>query len=307
MTMTDNVFGSLDLTHLVSVAEPTLLPQFTGSWATVELQPDTFVPQRFTVGVAVQSVGERMHFKLLDDVKKFECVYQGRFSQRAARELLAYAEEALRRAVHSRTSISEVIFDTHCLTFGPVQFTSGADQEATVERLFSEVVVMSATERTKSAEFESLDTPSVRQLVNTELKRIARMDFEKIVTAENQGILLDYEGQKHFLDLNLLTPKGCGSVTSAVYKTAQSVEMNLLKTSRDLTTYSRIRDLDSIGLFLLTPEEGALEPKEFKKIEAVIHEHEWKLERDGFRVVSLDSPSGLAQEIYDWAKPALSR
>ena len=55
------------------------------------------------------------------------------------------------------------------------------------------------------------------------------MDFEKIVTAESQGILLDYEGQKHFLDLNLLTPKGCGSVTSAVYKTAQSVEMNLLK------------------------------------------------------------------------------
>ena len=151
--------------------------------------------------------GERMHFKLLDDVKKFECVYQGRFSQRAARELLAYAEEALRRAVHSRTSISEVVFDTHCLAFGPVQFTSGADQEATVERLFSEVVVMSATERAKSAEFESLDTPSVRQLVNTELKRIARMDFEKIVTAESQGILLDYEGQKHFLDLNLLTLK----------------------------------------------------------------------------------------------------
>ena len=33
------------------------------------------------------------------------------------------------------------------------------------------------------------------------------MDFEKIVTAESQGILLDYEGQKHFLDLNLLTLK----------------------------------------------------------------------------------------------------
>ena len=132
------------------------------------------------------------------------------------------------------------------------------------------------------------------------------MDFEKIVTAESQGILLDYEGQKHFLDLNLLTPKGCGSVTSAVYKTAQSVEMNLLKRveiSRPILEF----EIWIRSVFLLTPEEGALEPKEFKKIEAVIHEHEWKLERDGFRVVSLDSPSGLAQEIYDWAKPALSR
>jgi hypothetical protein len=64
--------------------------------------------------------------------------------------------------------------------------------------------------------------------------------------------------------------------------------------------------MDDIGLFLLLPEVGALEAKEFKRITEVIEEHEWKLERDGFRVVSLASPSMLASEIYDWARPTMA-
>jgi hypothetical protein len=82
--------------------------------------------------------------------------------------------------------------------------------------------------------------------------------------------------------------------------------MNLLKAGLDLSTYSRIRKFDSIGLFLLLPVETAIEPKEYKRIGEVIEEHEWKLERDGFRVASLADPSALAKEIYGWAKTALA-
>jgi len=132
------------------------------------------------------------------------------------------------------------------------------------------------------------------------------MDFEKFVVAEKQGLLLDDpDGHKHWLDLNLLTTKSCGSVTSAAYKSAQTVEMNLLKASLDLTTYRRIRDFDSIGLFLLLPNADNIDPKEYKRIEEVIDQHEWKLERDGFRVTSMPETTLLAQEIYDWAKPNL--
>jgi hypothetical protein len=58
--------------------------------------------------------------------------------------------------------------------------------------------------------------------------------------------------------------------------------MNLLKASLDLTTYRRIRDFDSIGLFLLLPDANTIEPKEYKRIEEVIDQYEWKLERDGY-------------------------
>lgn len=299
-------FGNPDSDHLSRLAAATPRPAFCGAWTTVELQPDVFVPQRFTVGVVVQTAGDRLHFKLLDDFKKFECLYHDQFPQKSARELLAYAEAALRQAVKGKTAIPEITFDTHCLALAAPSFTSGDDRETTVERLFNEVVVMGPSAKRRGSDFESIDTPHARALVNAELKKIAATDFEKIVTHDNQGILLDFEGVKHFLDLNLLTAKACGSVTSAVYKTAQSVEINLLKSSRDLTTYSRVRKMDDIGLFLLLPDSNSMEPKEFKRIEEVINEHEWKLERDGFRVTSLDTPAGLAADILDWAKPSLS-
>ena len=247
-----------------------------------------------------------MHFKLLADFKKFECIYRDEFPQKSIREIMAYAEETLRHGVHSKTSIPEIVFDTSCLSLSTPQYTSGEDREATVERLFHEVVVMAKMLKLKDTEFESIDTPHARQLVNNELKRIAHLDYEHIVNPNSQGILLEDQGTKHFLDLNLLTLRACGSVTSAVYKTSQSVELNLLKSSRDLTTYSRIRKFDDVGLFLLLPEVSAIEQKDYQRIEAVIDEHEWKLEKDGFHVVSLASASDLAEEIYKWAKPTFA-
>lgn len=301
-----SVFSDLgDLGHLNRIATPVPKPAFSGAWTTIDLQPDLFVPQRFTVGVAVQSPGGRLHFKLLDDIKKFDCVYGGRYSHRSLREILAYAEHTLRKAVQSCAQIPDIRFETSALSLAAPSYTSGEDQEATTERLFEEVVVMARSENTRRREFESIDTPQARKLVNQELKRIAQMDYDKIVTSGDQGVLVDFDGQRHFLDLNLLTRLGCGSVTSAVYKSYQSVEVNLLRTSRDLTTYSRVRNADDIGLFLLLPEATALEQKEYKRITEVIDEHEWKLVRDGFRVVSFDSPALLAQEIYEWAKPAI--
>ncbi|MEK6667579.1 MAG: hypothetical protein AABZ19_02020 [Pseudomonadota bacterium] len=306
MTNPTTLFGGIDTAHLRKIATSAPRPSFSGAWATVELQPDVFVPQRLTIGIVVQSPGDRIHFKLLDDFKKFECLYHDQFPQKSVRELLAYAEFALRRAVKEKTAIPEIQFETHCLTLAAPSYTSGDDREATVERLYSEVVVMAPSAKRKVNEFESIDTPTARQLVNQKLKEIATMDFEKIVPSEGQGLLLDYEGTKHFLDLNILTAGACGSVTSAAYKSAQTVEINLLKSSRDLTTYSRVKEMDNIGLFLLLPQADLMEPKEFKKIEEVIDEHEWKLERDGFRVVSHHSPSELANEIYEWAKPTFA-
>ena len=143
-------------------------------------------------------------------------------------------------------------------------------------------------------------------MVNEQLKRIAHGDFERIVVPENEPVVLDVDGVRNQFDLNLLTGKFCGSVTSAVFKTPQSVEINLLKSSRDLTTYSRMKSVDSIGLFLLLPDSARMETKEFKRIEEVIAEYEWQLSKDGFRVVSLPSAEQLAREVYDWARPSFA-
>ena len=294
-----------DFAALRQVAVATPAPDFTGAWSTIEIQPDVFVPQRFTIGVVVQSANDRLYFKLLDDLKKFDCIYQDNFPQRSVREILAHAEEALRRAVHAKTPITEINFDTSSLSLSKTHYTSGRNQEETVDRLYSEVVVLAMQAKKRVATFESIDTTQARALVNTELKRIAKMDYERIVNPSNQGILLEDAGIVRFLDVSMVTTRACGSLTSAVYKTPLTVELNLLKASRDLTTYSRIKGFADIGLFLLMPENDAIPSKDFKRIEDVIGDYEWKLERDGFRVVSHPSPAELAQDIFDWAQKSL--
>ncbi|MFL9908280.1 hypothetical protein PQR75_01865 [Paraburkholderia fungorum] len=303
-----SIFGdSENSQHLLRLAQEIPSPGFSGFWSTLELQPDVFVPQSFSVGIVVQPEGDRLHFKLLDDFKKFECIYGDRFPQRSIREVMTYAEEALRLAAQSRKSVSAISLDTDVLRLSEPKYTSGEDCEATIERLFDEVIVMAPHAKRKGREFLSIDTPRARALVNQELKRIAQMDFEKIVVpgASTTGMLVDDGGARHHLDFNLRTAHACGSVVSAVYKSHISVELNLLKSSRDLTTYARIKSLRDTGLFLLLPDEQLLGPKEYKHIVDTIDEQAWKLERDGFRVVSLSSEAQLAQEIYDWALPTI--
>lgn len=304
-----NVFSEAigSKTNLHSHAISINSPLFSGSWSAVEIQPDIFSPQKFIIGVAVQPDGNRLQFKLMDEFKKFDCVYGDRFPQSIIRELFSYAEHTLRKAVQNKTSLTQINFDTEHLALSPPLFTSGNDCEVTVERLYSEIVAMAPQPTKKVNEFESIDTPKVRNLVNQELKKIANLDFEKIVLSESNGMLYeDANNQsKHYLDFNLLTKKACGSVVSAVYKTTASIEMNLLRSTRDLTTFSRIKKLDNAGVFLLLPNKDLLQPKEYKHIDDLINEQSWKLERDGFRVVGLDSYNGLAKEIYDWALPTI--
>jgi hypothetical protein len=295
-----------DIARLTSLAVSTPSVAFEGNWATVELQPDAFVPQRFTVGVVVQSENDRLHFKLLDDFKKFDCVYRDHFPGKSAAELVAFAESVLRQAVREKRGMRDLAFGTNCLMLATPAFTSGDDRESTVERLFKDLVVMAPSPKKKGNDFPTIDTPHARSLVNEQLKRIAHGDFDRIVVPEHEPVVLDVDGVRSQFDLNLLTGRFCGSVTSAVFKTPQSVEINLLKSSRDLTTYSRMKKVDSIGLFLLLPEAARMEGKEFKRIEEVIADYEWQLSKDGFRVVSLPSAEQLAREVYDWALPSFA-
>ena len=296
----------LDYSVLLRSSKPTPKPEFIGWWSYIEFQPDIFSPQRFPIGVVVQAEGERLYFKLLDDFRKFDCVYPEGFPHNSARALMAYAYEELQSAIKSKHPIEQIRFDSRVLSLSRTAHTSGADREATVERLFSDIVAMVPSNIKKVREFESIDTAAARRMVNQHLKVIAGIDFERFVMVDQPGLLIrGDEGVRHHLDLNLLTPTSCGAVISAVYKSPQSVEMNLLKACLDLKTCREVKDLDSAGLFLLTPNPDLMAPREYRRIEEAIGDHEWKLERDGFRVVSLQEPIALAREIYEWAKPAL--
>jgi hypothetical protein len=219
--------------------------------------------------------------------------------------MLSHAEEILRQAAQARIAIEDVDFGSPNLHLSEPAHTSGEDPESIIDRIYRDVIVLEPGLPTRVRQFDSLDTPSVRDLVNQALKSIAGSDFERIVLDAKQGVLIPDGKRTHYLDVNLKTAKACGSVISAVYKTTSIVEMNLLRANLDLTTFSKLQRIDDKGVFLMLPHRTDLAPAEWERIENVVGEQSWKLEKDGFRVVSLDSADGLAKEIYDWARPTL--
>lgn len=294
--------GSDPLAHLRQHMASVPRAAFEGVWATIELQPDPFARQRYTVGVAAANLDGGFAFRLLDDFTKYDCLY-GRDDVAEIRYLLASAEHDLQRAQRDKIALRDVQFGTTSLMLGDLWPTAGGSLDAVLSRLYGDVVPFVPREQRKARDFVTLDNNAVRRMVDDELKRIAGMAFEYI-SAEPQRALVDkVTGDTHWLEFNLEPQGKAGSVISAVYKTPTNVELNFFRASQDLATYSRIKKLGDrkLGLFVLTPAEGTMTPAELDRLENIIGGQSWSLEKQGFLVSAHDSPIPLARDVVAWA------
>jgi hypothetical protein len=299
----NNIFISEGLdpfSHLRSKLSQVPTAAFEGVWATVELQPDMFVPQRFTIGVAIDIPGGGIAFRLLSDASKFDCVY-GKKAASLLRPLIESAEHTLTRSMRGKNQLAAITFESTCLSISKPWPTSGKSPEQVLSRLFADIVAMEPTDEKQPRTFVTLDTEQVRQQVNLELKRIAGIRFEKIVVPPQHIIKTEDGSGEHVLEFNLRPAKGAGSILSAVYKTPDTVELNLLRSSRDLATYGTIRKVDELALFIMTAKQEQYQSSEYGRMRDLIDEQSWRLERQGFRVVSFDEPLPIAKSILEWA------
>lgn len=306
--MTINFFSQsgTPFAHLSDVASNVAAAEFDGRWATLELQPDLFVPQHFSVGVTVQASGARLHYHLLGDFKKINSLYSASLPKKFIAELIQHAEHVLSGAVRQQLAFEQVEFQSAHLYLSAPHSTAGASAEAVLERLYQELVVVDGDTRQAGKGFDSADNATVRDWVNQALKQIALNDYERIVLGGHDGVVISEGGQKHRLDVNLRIAEACGSIVSAVYKTTTPVEMNLLRASLDLSTYAKLQRLPHKGMFVVLPEQADLARADWEHIDDLVSEQSWKLERDGFRVCRHSSAVAIAQEIFNWAKPTLA-
>lgn len=283
--------------HLATVPEAA----FQGVWATIELQPDSFARQRFTVGVAVADLEGRFVFRLLDDLVKFECLF-GRDDVAALRSMVEVAEQGLQRAQRDRLPLAEVQFDVDAVSLGELWPTSGQSVDNVLSRLYSDVVPFLPREERRARDFVTLDNAAVRRFVDEELKRIAGLAFERI-SVEPQRAMLDVAtGEAHWLEFNLEPAGKAGSVISAIYKTPDRIELNFLRASRDLATYARLRKLkDRLAVFVMAPKRDSMPPADLDRIENVIGEQSWNLEHQGFAVATHDEALPIARDVWEWA------
>lgn len=275
--------------------------KFDGYWSTIELRPNIFIPQSFTIGVLVEDAAGKFSFRLLADASKFECIY-GKKQATFFMEHLKLAENTLLRAEKERTSVKEIRFESASIAISSNHFTSGDSQSVILDRLFSEMVVLEPSAEAQNTKgFLTLDTNQVRQFVNDELKKIAGTKFEKIVV-DDQHLIPSEDGKSsHLLSFNLRPENKVGSVLSAVYKSAPTVELNMLRAGRDLATYANLKAIDDIALFIMTAKESQYEKGEFRRMSELVDEQSWRLETQGFRVVTFEDPAPIARSIYEWA------
>lgn len=278
---------------------------FEGVWATIELQPDAFSRQRYTVGVAVATLDGAFTFRLLSDLVKFECLF-GRDDVAEIRSLVEAAEQDLLRAQRDKVGLRDVQFETPAIVLGDLWTTAGASSDAVLSRLFVDVVPFLPRDERKARDFVTLDNSMVRRMVDEELKRIAGLGFERISVEPQRAVADRATGESHWLEFNL-EPKGkAGSVISAVYKTPANIELNFLRASRDLATYARLKQLSDqqLGLFVMTPTKDSMLPAEFDRIENLLGEQGWNLEQQGFVVSAHDTAAPLARDVWEWAAVA---
>ncbi|MDN3988888.1 hypothetical protein [Zwartia vadi] len=274
---------------------------FEGYWATIELKPSIFIPQSFSIGVVVQDLADHFSFRLLTDTSKFECIY-GKGLIAPIKENLKQAEATLLRANKQKILLDQINFEVDTLSISPRHFTSGDSLDSILNRLFNDMVILNPTdEENENRYFLTLDTNQVRQLVNDELKKIAGMEFEKIVVNDQHLITSDNGKTSHSLSFNLRPENKAGSVLSAVYKTASTVELNMLRASRDLATYASLKNIKDTALFVMTAKEVQYEKNEFKKMSKLIDEQSWRLETQGLKVIAFEDPQPIAKSIYEWA------
>lgn len=277
-------------------------PAFEGLWTTIEVHPDPFARQRYTVGIAVAGLDGIFSFRLLDDLSKFECLY-GRDDVAEIRSLVDAAEHSLLRAQKDKVPLKDVTFDTNALLLGELWATSGASLDAILNRLYFDVIPLIPRDERKARDFLTLDNAAVRRLVDDELKRIAGLAFEQIAVEPQRAVVDQTTGDMHWLEFNLEPPGKAGNVISAVYKTPTNIELNFLRASRDLSTYSRLNKLPDrqLALFVMTPMKNSMPPTELDRIENILGEQSWSLEQQGFVVSAHESAAPLARDVWEWA------
>lgn len=134
--------GVSPFAHLLSLAVSVPPTAVKCLWSRIELQPDIFVSQAFTVGIAVKQENGPIHYRMLNDFRKIRSIYGARFGSEVIAELTAHTKEVFLLANTLQASLSEVEFLTNFLRLSAPFYSSGDSIDEILNRLYAEMVVV---------------------------------------------------------------------------------------------------------------------------------------------------------------------
>lgn len=286
--------------HAKAAARPR---DFRGEWFVLEWQPELASPQRFVVGVAVRG-GNESAWATIDHFDRFDCIYDGAVAPERVRFVLDYAVAGLKDRGFGEAG-DAVSLGSPQLALRPMGFASGHDAATTARRLLEDVAVIGLPRARKAATFTPVENEKARAMVKDSLRRIAKLDYERIVRPDT-GITYRFGEVDRTLNLALWTGRGCGDIVSAWLTSRHNIEFQALKSYVEIETAAKQYGKGDRGLFFLRPSSTkGLTRVQRDAIDRFFDEDAYKFRAQGILIETQPSPDALAAAIYDWARPAL--
>lgn len=269
---------------------------FTGTWRVVQWQPDLFGPQRFVVGVLVESSAGDRAYRIMDRPERIECFFRPRPIRREFAALMALLRNSL-----AEPRDGDVLLPSPNFSFSEPCFVRGDSAQTIANRIFGDMVTAADPLPDEDDREIGPNTEETRKQVTRFLKQMSDLAFERIVREQGQTL------SEHYLDVTLAPDRGAGSVVSACYRSLTSIELKLLRAANDINAYASAQKRERKAIFLLEPDDDApISPKERRAMDNLIGNELWKLEQAGFDTPRNTDFGGVARDIHDWAIPLLA-
>ncbi len=279
--------------------EPAPAPAaFRGQWRAIELVPNATSPQSFVVGCVVERGSRVQAHRMLCEFAKFECIYGKSGVALLLRGALDAAQTALDSAIEAGTSTPDLERVHPLLRLSAWRAASGSSATAVADRVYSTIVAMAPAKKDK-ARFEPMPTPTVRAAVNEILKVAMGVDFAKSI--EEAG-LVQHEG--HQLGINIRNSRVVGSVVSAWYASADTIETHLLRHANDIEAARGIWAAERAGMFVMLPSDKTLgehlDKKTIKEVHSRIDHIDWAATKRNWRLSVRETPEGIAEDVLEF-------
>lgn len=291
----------MSLSNLIAKnAELTSAPSFQGSWFKIQWMPDLATGELLNVGIALIGSDGRMHVKTLKSYARLECLYDQEIADSAA-----FVLELVKSALLSGSAEPP----SRNISYSEQLFVQGASVTEVLNELFETTVTLARPKKESLPEIinepRMIKTAELREVVFHQIKESVGVFKAAEILPQNTMLTKRVGDRVYNLDVPIQGKKHLGTVVSAVYKSVQHVELNLLRAFSDIETAIRAFDReDQGGLFILRPDDDVMEciqRNSRREIERKLDQVAWKAENSGIRTVIKDDPSYLAQDVLEWA------
>lgn len=266
-----------------------------GEWFNIRWMPDVATGEIVNIGVGFSSNG-RVYTKLLDYYERVKCLY-GEAGAFHASFVIDVVVESTRKN-QFEAPIPQVIYDHK-------GFAQGASVDIVLGTLFDQTVTLA--KKVTEPKKKSYQTISIDQLyvkLVDYLKPAAGLDFNAFVPEQPSLQVKDDSGSHELYIPFRDGEKLLGGLASAAYADPRTIELNLLKAGRDVETAMKFGRGTKPAVFVLKPGEelGKAGSQLAHRVDEKLDKFDWYMGKQGIKVNSHVTVSGLGEEICEWAE-----